>query len=80
MKKLTNEEVIEKLKSLYGDSLDYTKVQYVNSRNPITLICTKHGEFSQYANNALQGKGGCPKCKLGIATQEEFIKESKKIF
>ena len=26
MKKLTNDEVIEKLKSLYGETLDYSKV------------------------------------------------------
>lgn len=73
MKKLTNEEVIEKLKLNYGTSLDYSKVQYVNSRSYITLICHKHGEFQQYANNALLGKGGCPKCKLGVSNQQEFI-------
>ena len=80
MKKLTNDEVIEKLKFLYGETLDYSKVQYINSRNPITLICPIHGEFEQYANNALQGKGGCPKCKLGISNQSEFIKAAKERF
>lgn len=45
MRKLTTTEVIEKLKSFYGDSLDYSKVNYINSRTPITLICPKHGEF-----------------------------------
>lgn len=80
MKKLTNDEVIEKLKSLYGETLDYSKVQYINSRNPITLICPIHGKFEQYANNALQGKGGCPKCKLGISNQSEFIKAAKERF
>ena len=78
MRKLTNDEVIKRLQSIYGSSLDYSKVQYVNSRTPIILICPNHGEFQQYANNALQGKGGCPKCKLGIATQEEFISACKK--
>lgn len=74
MKKLTNQEVIQKLKSFYGDSLDYSKVNYINSRSNITLICPKHGEFEQYANNALTGRGGCPKCKLGICNKEEFVK------
>ena len=80
MKKLSNDEVIRRLKSLYGENLDYSKVQYVNSRTPITLICPTHGEFQQYANNSLNGKGGCPKCKLGIVTQEEFIDACKKRF
>ena len=77
MKKLTNDEVIEKLRLNYGDSLDYSKVQYINSRSQITLICPIHGEFQQYANNALQGRGGCPKCKLGISNLEEFIRVAK---
>lgn len=76
MEKLTNDKVINKLKSIYGESLDYSKVQYTNSRSYITLICPIHGEFQQYANNALQGRGGCPKCKLGISNLSEFIKAS----
>lgn len=74
MKKLTNKECIAQLQKYYGDSLDYSKVNYVNSRSHITLICPIHGEFQQYANNALRGKGGCPKCKLLFSNKEEFIK------
>ena len=79
-KNLTNEEVIQRLKSLYGDSLDYSKVQYQNSRSHITLICPKHGEYQMYANNALQGRGKCPKCSIGISSKEEFIEETIKTF
>lgn len=80
MRKLTNSEVIKKLESIYGTSLDYSQVQYVNSRSPITLICPIHGKFEQYANNALQGKGGCPKCKVGISSQDEFITAARNHF
>lgn len=44
-RKLTNQECIEKLKSIYGNSLDYSKVEYKSSRSYITLICPIHGEF-----------------------------------
>lgn len=80
MKKLTQEEVLNTLKTHYGESLDYSKVKYVNSRTPIILICPTHGEFEQYANNALRGLGGCPKCKLRISNKEEFIEAAKAKF
>ena len=79
MKKLTNDECIKKLQRHYGDSLDYSKVNYTNSRSYITLICPIHGEFQQYANNALLGKGGCPKCKLMFSNKDEFISYAIKI-
>lgn len=44
-KKLSNQECINKLKSIYGESLDYSKVDYKSSRSYITLICPIHGEF-----------------------------------
>lgn len=44
-RKLTSQECIEKLKSIYGNSLDYSKVEYKSSRSYITLICPIHGEF-----------------------------------
>lgn len=78
-KKLSNQECINKLKSIYGESLDYSKVDYKSSRSYITLICPIHGEFQQYANNALQGRGGCPKCKLAFSNREEFIQNAKEI-
>lgn len=63
MRRLTNQQCISKLQKIYGNNLDYSKVNYINSRFYITLICPIHGEFQQKANMALRGKGGCPKCK-----------------
>lgn len=76
MRRLTNEEVICKLKELYGDKFIYSEVDYVNSRSPITLVCPIHGSFSVYANNALQGRAVCVKCESKTPTLEEFIKKS----
>lgn len=80
MKRLDNSQVIEKLRSLYGNTLDYSKVDYKNSRSYITLICPKHGDFEKYANDALQGRGKCPKCQRGISNTEEFIEKAKEKF
>ena len=79
MKKLTNQEVIDKLTNLYGETCDCSKIQYVNTRSLLKLVCKVHGEFYQHANNALQGRGGCLKCKSRFPTQKSFIDELEKL-
>ena len=60
-KKITNESVIEKCKTVHGDKYDYSNLEYVNSKTPLTIICKEHGEFRQLLCNHLKGCG-CPKC------------------
>lgn len=73
MKKLTTNEFIDKSNSIHGDKYDYSKVEYINSRTYVTIICPIHGEFLQSPNSHLSSQG-CPECggtkKL---TTKEFI-------
>lgn len=55
------ESFIEKAKQLHGDKFDYSKVNYVNSRSNVEIICKKHGPFLQRPDNHLSGQG-CPTC------------------
>lgn len=73
-KKLTQEEFIEKAKKVHGDKYDYSKVEYVNRRTKIKIICSKHGDFEQRPFSHLSGCG-CKKCsdENKKYTQEEFI-------
>lgn len=57
---LTTEEFIEKAKAVHGNKYDYSKVEYVNSRTKVCIICPIHGDFFQEANSHIQGK----KCYL----------------
>ena len=58
----TNEEFIEKLRAVYGDDYDYSKVNYTNNRTAIRLKCKKHGNvFERLPLNLLKG-WGCPSC------------------
>lgn len=73
-------ERFKKLASLIHDNkYDYSKVEYVNSKTKVCIICPKHGEFYQVASYHLSGNG-CQKCvgKYRI-NQEEFIAEARKI-
>lgn len=61
-KPYTNEEIVERLRELYGDEYDYSQVNYKNSRTSITLRCKKHNVvFSRTLLNLLKG-WGCPAC------------------
>ena len=58
--KITTKEFIKKAKKVHGDTYDYSKVNYVNNRKKITIICKVHNEFTQTPKNHLHY--GCKKC------------------
>lgn len=67
---VTTESFIAEAKEIYDDKYDYSKVEYKNKDNAVTLVCRTHGDFKVYARDHLDGKG-CPKCEKG----EKFIKK-----
>jgi len=75
---------IEKVKAIYGDKYDYSKVEYKSSSQKVCIICPKHGEFWQTPNNHLRGHG-CAKCQyetlhtLFANNTENFVKKAKEI-
>ena len=79
-KKMTTEEFIRKVRDAHGDKYDYSKVEYVNAKTKVCIICPEHGEFWQQPSNHLQGQG-CPKCTHPNAnmTTEDFIIKAKQI-
>ena len=60
-KSFTQEEYISKIKSIHGDTYDYSKVIYKGQRINIKIRCSKHGWFNQSAGKHLSGSG-CSKC------------------
>ena len=84
-KKLTLSEFIKKAKEVHGDKYDYSKVNYIDNKTKVCIICPEHGEFLITPNNHLRGHG-CPKCghisgqRKQTKTKKEFIKESNIIF
>lgn len=82
MKKLTTKEVIEKIIKIHGDKYDYSKVNYVNNRTKICIVCPKHGEFMVIPDNFINKKSKCPICSANELsekfrlTKEEVIEKS----
>lgn len=83
--KPTTEEWIAKVAPLYNYKFDYSKVEYVDNKTNVIIICPEHGEFLVTPSNHIKGNGGCPKCAgewrhyKYCKTTEQFIEDAKKI-
>lgn len=73
------DKFIEDARKVHGNKYDYSKVEYVNDRTKVCIICSKHGEFWQTPNSHLQGRQ-CPKCFGKNKTTEDYINELKEKF
>ena len=76
-------DFINKGKLIHGNKYDYSKVEYVNNKTKVKIICPIHGEFEQVPTSHLNAKCGCPNCGSikksfnNRKTLEEFIDEAK---
>jgi len=77
-------DFIEKAKQIHGDKYDYSKVNYINCKTKITIICKEHGEFEQEPGSHISGSG-CNFCgiesrkQMRTKTTQQFINEAKEI-
>ena len=67
--KLTQEEFINRSNKVHNNKYDYSKTKFDGTSKKVCVICPKHGEFWQYANQHLQGRG-CPRCNQSSLEKE----------
>lgn len=87
MRKLTTEEFISKAKIVHGNKYDYSKVEYLNTRTKVCIICPKHGEFFITPSAHLKLKQGCRECYnskkrtgiIGVGKMDVVINKKDKI-
>jgi ferredoxin-like protein FixX len=60
-RKLNSKEFIKRARRIHGDKYDYSKVEYIDSKTKIIIICPFHGIFFQIPNDHLSKKG-CKEC------------------
>src|ERR1035437_1745734 len=64
---ISKESYIKKAIETHGNYYDYSKVEYINAKTKVCIICPRHGDFWQEASSHVLGNGkGCPKCKSSI--------------
>lgn len=70
--KRTREKFIEDSIKIHGDKYDYSKVDYVNNKTKVCIICKKHGEFWQEAGGHLKGYG-CRECYIEEKKNKKLV-------
>ena len=74
-------EFLEKAFKIHGNKYDYSKVEYVNSKTKVCIICPIHGEFYQEPRLHISGCG-CKQCatnkKKYFLNEKTFIEQSQK--
>ena len=81
---MNTEIFIKKSKEVHGDKYDYSKVEYINTKTKVCVICPKHGEFMIRPNDHLQGHG-CRRCAVDSRREKNilgyngFIEKAKEV-
>lgn len=73
---------IEKAKKIHGNKYDYSKVNYINAKTKVCIICPEHGEFWQTPDSHLRGRG-CQLCnsfKKSVDEISDFLQKNGIIF
>ena len=84
--KITKEMFIEKARKKFGDKFLYEKVNFVDMKTPIEIICPKHGTIIMTPNKHLNSKFGCIKCAYNHISErqtysrEKFVEKAKEIW
>lgn len=76
---MSTAEFIEKAIKIHGNKYDYSKVNYVNPKTNVCIICPIHSEFNIKPINHIQGIG-CPKCNESKLEEEiRYLLDENKI-
>lgn len=73
--KYTPQEFIERARDVHGNAYDYSKTEYKNAGQRVTITCPIHGDVLIYPDEHLAGKG-CPHCAKG----EKYIAKIREKF
>ena len=72
------EDFINSARKIHGDKYDYSKVEYINNRTKVCIICPEHGEFWQTPYHHVNRGQNCPRCSKPVRDNKTFIKIASK--
>lgn len=70
-------EFIAKSKVKFGDKFDYSKMNYIDSKTPITLICKEHGEIHIAPGTHLRSTTGYQECSKHVPRKRKTLVDGK---
>lgn len=73
------EDFIKKSQKVHGYKYDYSKVNYINNKTKVCIICPKHGEFWVDPFSHIYRHSGCIKCAESAleSSFEKFLIDNK---
>lgn len=83
-KKSTTQDFITKAIEIHKTAYDYSKVNYINSKTEVEIICNIHGSFFQKPEKHILRGQGCVKCAVKIngdkkrKSVDKFIEDANK--
>ena len=73
------EYFVSEAQEVHNNGYDYSKVNYINNKTKVCIVCPKHGEFWMTPKHHLHGHG-CPICNRSNLEKEiEFFLADKNI-
>ena len=73
-RKLTTENIIQRIVEVHGDKYDLSKLVYVNRRTKIEIICKEHGSWKTSTEQLFRGQG-CPQCGLIVQGEKRRLSQ-----
>lgn len=70
MRKLSQDEFLQKAFDVHGDRYDYINAVYQSARQRVEIICREHGPFFQLARSHIHQRQGCPQCAPTLPLSE----------
>ena len=67
------DEFLVRAVKAHGDKYLYSEEGFISVSESVRVVCRKHGEFYQYAQDHLGG-GNCPRCAVQVSTHEDEVK------
>ncbi len=78
MKRLSQEEFLQRANSVWSNRWDYRSTSYEKMSEKVSVLCRTHGEFLQFPQAHLKGLVGCALCNgQSPITKEVFIQRLK---
>lgn len=75
----TTKDFIKEAQSIHGNKYNYDKVVYKNASTKVIITCPIHGDFEMTPAAHLSNKAGCPSCKHGMLSYDQFVEKAKAI-
>jgi hypothetical protein len=66
---------LKRARQLHGDRYEYDRAEFTGMKNKITIVCKKHGPFTQTPDDHTQNRG-CPSCAVRDSAPEREIADA----